>query len=243
MHPVICKIGPFTVFSYGLALAVAFVTASLLAALQARRRGISFDSILNLCFAVFIFGIIGGRVFHILGSFGDYVDNPLEIFMLQHGGLSWFGGLFAGTLGGLYYIRKTGLPLYETLDLISPFAALGHAIGRIGCFLNGCCYGKVSEHFGLYSESQGAMVIPTQIYSSIILVVLFVFLRFIQDRRHTPGQVFALYLIFDSVQRFIIEFWRGDHSPFFAGLTAFQIFSIIAFCIGAVLYRAVSAKR
>jgi phosphatidylglycerol---prolipoprotein diacylglyceryl transferase len=163
--------------------------------------------------------------------------------MLQHGGLSWFGGLFAGTLGGWYYIRKAHLPLYETLDLLAPFAALGQSIGRIGCFLNGCCYGKVSERFGLYSQVQGLSLIPTQIYSSILLLAIFIILRLLQERKHSPGRVFASYLILDSIQRFFIEFWRGDHGVLFAGLNAFQIFSIIALCIGIFLYRLTTAKR
>jgi phosphatidylglycerol---prolipoprotein diacylglyceryl transferase len=229
MHPVICKIGPLTIFSYGLMLAMAFLIASTLASLQAKRQGIKYDIILNFSFIVFISGIIGARLFYIVMNLGYYLNNPLEIPMLQYGGLVWYGGLFMGTLAGVSYLKKNNLPVYKVADLFVPFLALGQAIGRIGCFLNGCCFGKISEHYGLYSEAQKLLLVPTQIYSSLLLILIFIVLRFMQDRPHKDGEIFYAYLLFYSTKRFFVEFWRGDTAPTFGVLTLFQVICIVIF--------------
>ncbi|MCX5703032.1 MAG: prolipoprotein diacylglyceryl transferase [Candidatus Omnitrophica bacterium] len=220
MHPQICKIGPFTVYSYGLMLAVAFVVSSALASLQARRQQINPDTIFNFLFLTFISGVIGARIFYIIENLSYYIKNPLEIIMLQQGGLSWFGGLIAGVSLGVRYLRNKKLPVYRVLDLVSPYLALGQAIGRVGCYLNGCCFGKV--------------LVPVQILSSLILIFIFIVLRFLQERPHSQGQIFFTYLLLYSVKRFFIEFWRADNPRIFQGLTLFQIISIAIFCLSLV---------
>ena len=132
MHPQICKIGPFTVYSYGFMLAVAFVVSSGLARMQAKRQQINPDTIFNFLFLAFISGVIGARIFYIIENLGYYIKNPLEIIMLQQGGLSWFGGLIAGVFLGVTYLRNKKLSVYRVLDLVSPYLALGQAIGRVG---------------------------------------------------------------------------------------------------------------
>lgn len=228
MHPIICKIGPFTVYSYGLMLVLAFLISSRLAYLQAKRQNINPEIIFNLLFIVFISGIIGARLFYIIENIDYYTKNLLEIFMLQHGGLSWFGGLLLGAFSGILYLRKKKTGIYKMLDSVIPFVALGQAIGRIGCLLNGCCFGKESI-FGLYFATHQKILIPTQAYSSLILIFIFVFLRFLQDKPHKDGGIFFVYLILYSIKRFFIEFWRADNPDVFCGLTLFQILSIMIF--------------
>jgi len=215
MYPEICKIGPFTIYSYGLMLAVSFIVSSVLASLQAKRINISPDIIFNLTFIAFISGIVGARSFYIIENLGYYIKRPLEIIMLQHGGLSWFGGLILGIFAGIIYLKSKNLPLYKILDLVIPFVALAQAIGRVGCFLNGCCFGKT--------------LIPIQIYSSLILICIFIVLRLLQDRPHKDGQIFFIYLILYSVKRFFIEFWRADNEIILLRLTLFQIISVVIF--------------
>ena len=238
MYPEICRIGPITIYSYGLTLLVAFGTASLLAGLQARRENIHPDLIFNFAFISFISGIIGARIFYIVENSGYYIKNPLEMIMLQHGGLSWFGGLIGGGLAGAAYLKNKNLPVYKTLDLIAPFAALGQAIGRFGCLLNGCCFGKVSE-LGIYFPVHQAVLIPTQIYSSVTLIFIFVFLRLLQDRPHREGEIFFAYLLLYSLKRFFIEFWRADNEIVLYGLTLFQFISIVIFCLSLVKLAAI----
>ncbi len=179
MYPEICKIGPLTIYSYGLALVVAFAVATLLAARQAKKQGIDPEAIFNLNFVIFICGIIGARVFYVLDNLGYYIRQPLEIIMLQKGGLAWFGGLFAGVFSGILYLKIKKLPVLKVTDLVAPYVALAQAIGRLGCFFNGCCFGKESA-YGIYFPLHGARLIPTQLYSALLLVGIFFILRFLQ---------------------------------------------------------------
>lgn len=233
MHPVICKIGPFSVFSYGFMLVIAFIIASTLACIQAKRININPDTILNFLFISFISGIIGARIFYVAYNFNYYSSNLLEIVMLQRGGLSWFGGLILGSVSGLAYLKIKKLKVFDVLDLVVPFLALAQALGRIGCLLNGCCYGKESK-FGIFIDSLDATVIPTQIYSSLLLLVIYVILRFLQDRPHKSAEIFFTYLFLYSVKRFFIEFLRADNPPIFYNLTLFHIMSILLFGFSVV---------
>lgn len=229
MHPVICTWGPFTIHSYGLMLAAAFVAGSTLAAMQAKRQDLDPDIILNLSFIVVISGIIGARIFYVATNLNDYLGNPLEIIMLQHGGLSWFGGLILGTIAGITYVKNKKLPLLKILDLMMPFVALAQAIGRVGCLLNGCCFGKVSQS-GLYFPVHNQILVPTQLYSSLILIFIFIVLRILQEKPHKRGEIFFAYLTLYSLKRFFIEFWRADNPAVIFNLTLFQILSIALFC-------------
>jgi len=229
MHPVICTIGPLTIYSYGLMTAIAVVISTALAAARAGQEDIKPEIIFNLSFVAVISGVIGARIFYIVENLGYYLQNPAETFMLQHGGLSWFGGLVLGGISAVIYLKNKGIPLLKTLDLIAPFIALAHAIGRIGCLLNGCCFGRESFQFGIYFPSQGKFLIPTQIYSSLALVLIFIFLRYLQDRPHKEGQIFFTYLLVYCFFRFIIEFWRAEHPIVLWGLTLFQLISIGVF--------------
>lgn len=242
MHPVICQIGPFSIYSYGLMLAVAFLICSALANIQAKKQNINPNIIFNFLFITFIFGIIGSRAFYVIENFTYYLKNPLEIIMLQRGGLSWYGGLILGGSSGILYLKKKNLGVYRVLDLVIPFLALAQAIGRIGCLLNGCCFGKASS-FGLYFEAEDAVLIPTQLYSSLILILIFIILRFSQDRPHKDGLIFYLYLSLYSSKRFFIEFLRADNPVIMYGLTLFQIISIALFLFSILMLISITCSR
>ena len=182
MHPTICTIGPLTIYSYGFMLAWAFALSMSLAGFRAKKENIDPEIVFNFSFFVLIAGILGARIFYVIEHFDFYRSNPLEIIMLQHGGLSFFGGLFLGTISGIAYLKVKKIGIYKILDLIAPFAALAQAIGRIGCFLNGCCGGKEDA------------LIPVQLAASMLLILIFIILRFLQDRPHKAGQVFYSYL-------------------------------------------------
>lgn len=228
MYPVICTIGPFNIYSYGLMLVIALGVASFLAARRAARDGVAAETVFNFSFIVFISGTLGARLFYVFENTWYYFRHPLEIFMLQKGGLSWYGGFILGSIAALAYLKKIKADTPAFLDLIIPFVALGQSLGRIGCLLNGCCYGKPSI-FGLYLPSMNAVLIPTQLYSSLALLVIFITLRLRQDSRHKKGEIFFMYLLLYSIKRFFIEFWRADNEIFFSGLTLFQLLSILIF--------------
>ena len=235
MLPEICHIGSFTIYSYGLMLVLAFFTCTYLAGLQAKKEGVNPDFIFNLCFSVFISGIIGARIFYILSNFNFYLHNPLEIIMLQHGGMAWFGGVIFGSSAASIFIKKNKFGLLKTLDLLVPFIALGQAIGRIGCLLNGCCYGRPSQ-FGIYFKVFDQVLIPTQLYSSLLLILIFFILRSMQNRRHVAGQILCAYLFLYSLKRFFIEYLRNDTPRIFYGLTIFQVLSLAMFFVSLLLF-------
>ncbi len=240
MHPIICTFGPFTVYSYGLMLALAFTVGVSLASRQAKQENVNPGIIFNFLFLVFISGIAGARIFYIISNISYYLENPVEIIMLQRGGLAWFGGLISGVTCGVVYLKKKKLAVYKTIDLVIPFVALGQAIGRIGCLLNGCCFGRVSK-LGLYFDVHSAFLIPTQLYSSLLLIIIFIILRFLQERPHKEGQIFYAYLFLYSIKRFFIEFWRADSPGILAGLTLFQTLSLAIFALS--LLKLLSIKK
>ncbi len=241
MYPEICKIGPFTVYSYGLMLVLAFIVSSTIASFQARNQDINPKTIFNLSFLVLVLGIIGACIFYIIENLGYYIKNPFEIIMLQHGGLSWFGALTLGVFSGILYLKNKKLPVYKVLDLIVPFVALAQAVGRVGCLLNGCCFGKESR-FGIYFPFHNKVLVPVQIYSSLILIFIFISLRLLQERPHRDGQIFYIYLLLYSLKRFFIEFWRADNAVILLGLTLFQLISIALFFIAIVKLALIKIK-
>lgn len=229
MYPEICKIGPVTIYSYGLMLAAAFIISTTLASSRAKKENIDSDIVFNLCFFSFIFGVVGARVFYVIEHISEYIRNPIELIMVQHGGLSWFGGLILGSLSGVIFLKNKKIKIYRVLDLLAPFICLAQAIGRIGCLLNGCCFGKESAQHGIYFPVREAILIPTQILSSLSLLFIFIILRFLQDRPHRAGQIFFIYLALYSLKRFFMEFVRADNQIILSGLTLFQLISIALF--------------
>ena len=200
---------------------------------QAKKQGFDSELLFNFCFLIFILGIVGSRLLYILQNINYYLKAPKEIFMLPHGGLSWFGGLITGIIFGLVYLKRKKLSYLKVFDLIAPFLSLAQAIGRVGCLLNGCCFGKVSR-FGLYFKVHQAVLIPTQLYSSLALLFIFIILRRLQERPHKEGEIFFFYLLLYSTKRFLIEFWRADTEKIILGLSLFQIMSMIIFLFSLI---------
>ena len=224
---------PVTIYSYGLMLAIAVVVCTLMLAGDARRKNIKADFIFDLVFWIIVGGIIGARLFYILLNYHFFLNNPTEIIMIQNGGLAWQGGLIFGAMAGASLVKKKKIFLPDVLDLCAPYLALGQSIGRIGCFLNGCCYGK-EVGWGIYFPVHNAHLHPTQLYLSGGLFIIFLILRRYQKSSSIPGLVFASYLILASVLRFGVEFFRADHEIFFFGFSIFQFvcFGILMFAFG-----------
>ena len=234
MHPIICTIGPLTVYSYGVMMAIAVMVCSFLLSKDAvKSLAIVPEVIFDLVFWVVCAGIFGARVFYVLLNLDYFLNDPMEIIKIQNGGLAWQGGLAGGILAAIFFIRKHGLPFYQTLDVCAPYIALGHAIGRIGCFLNGCCYGK-EVSWGIYFPAEHARLHPTQLYESAILLLIFFILKHSQKTIKAPGKISILYLMLASLERFVVEFFRADHTATFLGLSIFQWISLLV--VTAALY-------
>jgi phosphatidylglycerol:prolipoprotein diacylglycerol transferase len=229
MFPIICQIGPLTVYSYGLMLAIAVIVCTYLCRRDAKKIGVDPDIISDLGFWLILSGIIGARIFYIMTFWPTFENNWLEMIMIQHGGLSWQGGLILGTLAGVWYVRRKKLDLLQMCDLVAPYLALGQAIGRIGCFLNGCCYGTPVS-WGVYFPSLDEHVHPTQLYDALGLLFIFFVLKWFQKHTDVKGKIFVLYFASAAGLRFVIEFLRGDHTDTYFGLSLYQLV-----CLGLVM--------
>ena len=236
MHPILFQIGPVTVYSYGVTIALAVVICAWGLNKDTKVYKISSEVVYDLMFWTVAWGILGARIFYISLTWDYFKTNLLEIIMLQHGGLAWQGGLLGGLLAAVWFVRSKKLPLRFFLDLVAPYIALGQSIGRTGCFLNGCCYGKPVA-WGIYFPVHGDRLHPTQLYETLGLFVAFLILKYAQTRPHPVGMVFVLYLWLGAIERFVVEFFRADHDQLWWGLSLFQYIALAIFVIGLVLLR------
>lgn len=234
MHQILFKFGPLTIYSYGFMLCIAVLVALHLLMREAYRQCYDRDTILDLGMTILLSGIAGARILFILLNIEFFIENPKEIFMLNHGGLSILGAMLSATIALSIFIKKKKLHFFKTVDLVIPFIALGQSIGRIGCFFNGCCYGIASK-YGIYFPVHNAILIPTQLISSILLLMLFIFLRVQQQRPHYSGGIFVNYILYYSILRFFIEFIRADSPKHFFALTLYQYLCIVIFVSGLIL--------
>lgn len=240
MHPTIVKFGPLSIHSYGLFVALGFLTGILIAIYFAKKEKINPNIILDLSLYVIISGIIGARLFYVLGQWDYYKNNPLDILMVQNGGLVIFGGFIFAFFAIAIYAKQKKLSLLKLLDAIAPGLALGYAIGRIGCFLNGCCFGlPTSLLWGMVFPPSslaayyypGQQLHPTQIYSSLAMLAAFFVLIYIYRRKRFNGQIAAWFFVLYSVYRFFIEFFR--YSPIhWLALTPSQWLAIFISILG-----------
>ncbi|MDP3804358.1 MAG: prolipoprotein diacylglyceryl transferase, partial [Candidatus Omnitrophota bacterium] len=142
MHPILLKLGPFTVYSYGVMVAIGFGIFTFLVYRRAAKFNIDQDKIIDLTILILVWGIIGARLLYVASNLSFYLANPVDIVNLSKGGLVWYGGFLAALFAGMVYLKNNRLNFWEITDLIAPYIALAQGFGRIGCFFNGCCYGK-----------------------------------------------------------------------------------------------------
>jgi phosphatidylglycerol:prolipoprotein diacylglycerol transferase len=209
-------------------VAIGFALATMFIYHQAPKFGLSREKCVDLAITILLSGVIGARLLYVFLNRSFYAANPLEIFMLYKGGLVWYGGFISGVVAMIVYVKLNKLSFWTVVDLVAPYAALAQGFGRIGCFLNGCCYGiNVAPGFPLAVTfpPETDPRLPTQLISAGILFLIFVLLMIWQNRRRFIGEIFLGYCILYSSKRFIIEFFRGDNPKLFFGLTISQLIS------------------
>jgi phosphatidylglycerol:prolipoprotein diacylglycerol transferase len=237
MYPILIEIGPISVYSYGFMLALTFAICTLLGLSQAKKEGLQGNFVIDLAIVLVLFGITGARLLYVLQNIKYFISNPLEMFMIFKGGLSVYGGIITAFFGGLWFIKWRKEDFWRVADFIAPYIMLGQAIARIGCFLNGCCYGKPTEFFlGVKFPHLSARVHPTELYMSAGAFLFFWLLIFLRSRKHLKGQIFAFYLMFYAILRFNVDFFRGDMGVVFLGMTQSQVFSIAMFIVALILW-------
>jgi phosphatidylglycerol:prolipoprotein diacylglycerol transferase len=184
-------------------------------------------------------GVVVGRAFFVAQHWEIFARYPGEIPAIWHGGLIWYGGFVGGVAAGLGYVLWHRVPVWRALDQIAPYIALAHGIGRIGCFLTGCCYGRpTSAWFGVTFPGREEAVIPVQLVEAAFLFAGFWGLRRLQrsPRLPKPGQLFCAYLIGYGMLRFGLEFLRGDQAVSAGGLTLQQVISLGVLALGLALF-------
>jgi phosphatidylglycerol:prolipoprotein diacylglycerol transferase len=250
-------LGGIKVFGYGMMLFLAFLGSMNLAAWRARREKLDPEVVYDLALWVFVGGLIGARLFYVVQYWGDRVRSVAEIFKIWEGGIVLYGSIMGGTAAFFLYRVLKPFPLRPFLDLVAPSLALGVALGRLGCFLNGCCYGDLCPDLpwgiafprysppwsdqmaqGLISREQAwsLPVHPTQIYATIDALVLLFLLSAYDPLRRRDGEVMALLMVTYPVTRFLIEYLRNDESVFFAGLTISQNLSVLLWISGLLFW-------
>ena len=256
MHPILFKIGPLTIHTYGFLVAVGFLIGLGLAARQAKKEGIPSNKIIDLGFYILLAAIIGSRLFFILINFSHYMKNPLDIFKIWEGGLVFYGGVLLAVPVAIWYVKKSALGIWSTADLLAPSIAIGYATGRLGCFSAGCCYGKPAV--GLpwavtFTDPQSLAIIgvplhPTQLYASSGAFIIFLILITLRKYKSFDGQLFFTYLLLYSVLRFIVEFFRGDMNRGFIiyNISLAQAIGILMFLVavaGLIVLRKRKGKK
>jgi len=233
MYPIIAKIGPFTIYSYGMMVAIAFLFGIFIARQEAVRKNIKPDLVYDFSFYLLIGSIIGARVYYVLFfELKDFLAEPLSIFKVWQGGLSIHGGIFGGILAGFIFSKVHKASFWTLADLISPSLILGQTIGRIGCFLNGCCFGiSIKPFCGLKSH-------PTQIYELVLDFIGFLLLWNFRKKVKLQGGLFLLYIMIYSVVRLIVSRFRADNLYLWnTGLTLADLTSAAMFIIAIIIYK------
>jgi len=217
MYPELFNIGPLTLHTYGVFVAIGFLVGIFTATKTGKKLDIDPNRVLDMGFIIILSGIIGSRIAYILINFSHYTAYPLDIFKLWQGGLVFSGGLVAVILVIMWYTKRHGYNIWTIGDLWTPAAAIGQAIGRIGCFFAGCCYGKPTDipWCVIFTNPKSIATLnvplhPTQLYSSLSSFIIFIILLILQSKKKFEGQVFLWFLILHSTARLFIERFRGD---------------------------------
>lgn len=248
MHPEAFRIGSYFQSTYGVMVTLGFLLGLWMTVRLGRKTGLDPDTVVNLGIYVALAALIGAKLLMIVADAGYYFRHPAELFTLttfRAGGI-FFGGLIAALLVALLYLRRRGLPGLVVADTFTPGLALGHAIGRMGCFLAGCCWGQrcdlpwaVTFTNPLAREMFGTPLWiplhPAQLYESVAVLALFVVVYRRFHRPHGPGRLIGLYLTGYAVVRFLLEFVRAhDESNPLLGPLVFQQWLALALLAAGV---------
>ncbi|HNQ35488.1 MAG TPA: prolipoprotein diacylglyceryl transferase [bacterium] len=237
MHPILLKLGAFPIYTYGVMAALGVGLSAWLGIRRAVRSGLSEDLVYNFVFITIISGLLGARLVHVAAEWVYYRNHLLEIFLIRRGGLAVQGALLAGMATANFYLARLRLPARTVLDHFFVYLPLGQAIGRLGCFFNGCCYGMDTRlPWGLHFPGLSETVHPTQLYYLLADLLLLAFLVRLGRNRTPGGTITAAYLVGFGLIRCLLDPLRGDLLPAFLGLYATQWYGILFILIGLVVY-------
>ena len=250
MYPILFKIGPINLYTYGFFLALAFLSATLVGGLEARRLGLPEGRFYDLCIFIILAAIIGARLLYVILNPDPFIQNPLKIFFLWEGGLVFHGGLIAAVGIAFFFMRRYDLPWRTTFDALAVGMPLGVAFGRMGCFMAGCCFGKPTDlHWAVVFTHPDTLcplrepLHPTQLYEALLSLGIFGVVLWLRKRKRFEGQVVLSYFCLAGLVRFTVEFFRAPTSidprgpELFLPMPTTQVLALgIAILSGAVLW-------
>jgi len=252
MHPVLIDLGILKIYSYGFMLSLSFLAGILLAVRRSDRRGIASEIIYDLSIILVLGAVIGSRGLYIL-THRENFTSLIDIVAIWQGGATYYGGLLLAIAGAVVYLRLKKIPFFRVADITAPSIAAGVFITRLGCFLSGCCFGNpTSCPTGLVFPPgspaghyhAGIPIHPTQLYSSLYGLLIFLALILIDRKDHFDGFLFSWLCILYGAARFTVDFFRfyEDSAKVAGGLTDNQVISILLILFGAVYLAAGRAK-
>lgn len=241
----------FQVYWYGITAAAGFILGFATASRRAPRAGIKSEKVFDLAPWLIVGAILGARALYVISYWDkEFAGKSILHIFNMRAGLVYYGGLIGASLAGIIFCRRQKLPLWRVGDVMAPSIALGHAFGRIGCFMTGCCYGTACDlpwavHFPKHHETAGVGVHPVQLYESALNFLFYAGLAWLYRRRKFDGQVFAAYLIGYAILRTTTEMFRGDYTQYYLGgiATPGQTVSIIIMAAGLGLWWKQRAAR
>jgi phosphatidylglycerol---prolipoprotein diacylglyceryl transferase len=248
VHPQLFHFGRFFLPTYGLLVALGVLIGMWISVRNSERLGIDGEKAWNLGILVVLCGIVGSKVLYVINE-GMSLRDIFSISTLQAGGV-FSGGLIAAFIAAAWYVRRHHLPALRTCDAFAPGLALGHAIGRIGCFAAGCCYGKETHHWWAvtFTNPLAAQITgtplnkplePTQLFESAVEFANFLFLMWLLKRRKFDGQVFGAFMFIYGVARFFLEYLRDDPgrgSVFGGAMSGTQLIAIGLVIAGGLIW-------
>ncbi len=239
MIPILVKIGPVSIGSYGVMMATAFLTVWWLLKREFERNGYNPDWSYTLVFVTALAGIAGARIYFIFEHLPEFRLDPLGM-IFSGSGLTWYGGFLAGFAAALLVLWKLPAPTLVLADLVAPLLLLGYAIGRIGCFLSGdgdygpptnLPWGMAFPH-GLVPTT--VRVHPTPLYETTLSLILFAILWKWRKKEHPPGLMLSGMLVFYGLERFVTEFWRRTPKILWGWMSMAQIISVFLIVAGGI---------
>ncbi len=246
MYNDILSIGSLTIHGYGLMIGIGFIVALFMATYRAKKKGLDADVVSSIAMLVIVFGFLGAKLLYVLVEFDHFLQDPISVIGSE--GFVVYGGIIAGVLTAIIYLRIKKLNFMEYFDLMMPSVAMAQGFGRIGCFLAGCCYGKETHSMlgvvfpkGSLAPA-GVKLLPTQLISSVGDFLIAGVLIWFAGKSKTKGNTGALYLLLYGIGRFGVEYLRSDERGIVGVLSTSQAISIV-FVIGAIILFILNKKR
>lgn len=241
MKPILFSIGPFTIYSYGLMIAIGVICAFVVADRRSKRYDLDANIVWSLGMWSAVFGFLGAKLLYLIIDLPNLIKDPSLFWDSFTKGFVVYGGIIGGIVCAIIYcrIKKLNFPAY--FDLVMPSIALAQGFGRIGCFLAGCCYGReTTAWYGISFPADsfaphGIKMIPTQLISSAADFLNFAVLVLFARKAKHQGQVAGLYLINYSIGRFLLEYLRNDYRGSLLGMSTSQFISIFILIAGLLI--------